>query len=169
MKWFWWLGRSVTILPRMKDIILNQWKWKEWECSGFAILWALARMKDVDYEKIAHEIIEETWNSASLMNAKAWFIKKWYIKNMTRVAYSPIILIKKPIITSFRGVDWVNTRIAPYKIQFLPWEPKNAHYMAIVAPWKLANSWWRWFWDNWYCYFQKEDLKRCTQFFVINI
>lgn len=149
--------------------ILDQWHGKEWECSGFAILWALMRMKQVDHEKIAREIIEEDWNSASLMNAKAWFIKKWYIKWLTRVSYSPIILIRKPIITSFRGVDWWKTMIAPYKMQFLHWEPKWAHYMAITAPWVLVNSWWEGFGDKWYCYFQKEDLKRCSQFFVINL
>ena len=167
---------SASVFYRMKNIsmnypVLNQWNivGGEWECSWFAILWALMRMKQVDHEKIAREIIEETRNSGSLMRAKAWFMKKGYIKWLTRVEYSPIILIRKPIITSFRGVDWNKTMIAPYRMQFYPWEPTSAHYMAIVSPWKLVNSWGEKFGDKWYCYFEKEDLKRCTQFFVINL
>lgn len=150
--------------------ILDQWNWKEGECSGFSILWALLRIKpDTDYIKIAKEIIDEEWNSISIMNASAWFIKKWYIKGIRRVKYTPFMSKKNPIITSIRWTDWNKTRIAPFMLTFKTTDTSWSHYVCIDSPWKIVNSWWESFGDKWYFYFTPDQVKKFGQCFIIEI
>jgi hypothetical protein len=74
---------------------------------------------NTDYEKIAKEIVEEDGNSASIMAASAWFIRKGYIKRIKPCTYSPFLLRKTPIITSIRNVDWVESGMSPYMMKYL--------------------------------------------------
>ena len=120
--------------------ILNQWS--SGECSGYAILWALIRMKpDIDYKAIEKRLIEEDWNSFTFFIAYKWFIKEWYIRWVRKVKYSPFLAKRTPIITGVTNTDWKATGSPPYVLKFENRQTLGSHFICIVWPWKVANSW----------------------------
>ena len=144
-------------------MILTQ-KW--WECAWFAILWALSVMRPTtDVDKIAKEIIEEDGNSAGIMSAVKWFVKKWYIKGVRPCTYSPRLLRTTPIITSIRNVDWHITGTT-YKLTYLKEKKYNSHYLFIKSPGVFQNSWGDW-WDKWFFYFDQKQVKTFGQTFIL--
>lgn len=144
-------------------ILLQKW----WECSWFAILWALSVMRPTtDVDKIAKEIIDEDGNSAGIMAAANWFIKKGYIKGIKPCTYSPRLLRTTPIITSLRNVDWQITGTSPYKLTYLKEKKYNSHYLFIKSPWVFVNSWGEW-WDKGCFYFEQKQVKTFGQTFIL--
>ena len=148
---------------------MNQWyQWKNlWECAWFSILWALVEIKDVDYEKIAKELIEEDGNELTLQRAEQWFIKKWYIKGLKKVKYSPFLSKKIPIVTKLTNVNWKVTSQKPFFIQFEQRETIGSHFVCIVSPWKIKNSYGESWGDKWYFYFTQKDIPKFSQCFTI--
>lgn len=89
---------------------------------------------DIDYTRIAQELIDEKGNEFTLMRASKWFIKKGYIKDFKECKYSQFILRKKPIITGLTDGDWQKANISPYVLEYKKRDKSVGHYFIIVAP-----------------------------------
>ncbi len=151
-------------------MIFNQWP--HGECAGFAILGALAQMKNVDGTKIAKELIDEPNNSLTFQIASNWFVRKWYIKWIRKCSYSDLLSKRLPILTGASNVDWEKTKLPPYKLTFkdasYKW-PVGSHYFFIKSPWVVQNSWGDKWWDKWLFYFDKAQMSKFKQTWVLLI
>jgi len=141
-----------------------------WACASVAMLGALVRMKpDIDHEAILKEVLQVKSAHLTYQRASAWFIKKWLIKWIKPVKYSPFLAKKTPILTGVTNADWKVTGSPPYVLKFENRQTLGSHFICIVWPNKVANSWGESFWDKWYFYFENKDIKRFKQCFVLII
>lgn len=142
-----------------------------WSCAWVSMLGALKLMRpEIDEQSLLKELTQDKSYNTSYMNAVKFFQKKWLIKWIKPVIYSPFVLKKQPIITWFSWVDWNETNKPPYKVKFHPADYKwylGSHYTYIVSPWKMVNSWWKEWWDNGCFYFESKDLRKLKQCFIL--
>jgi hypothetical protein len=76
-------------------------QWQQWQCQGFAFLWALAIMNpNIDSGKIAEELKNEP-NMLTPERAWKWFVSKGYIKS-----YAPVKAIQVKAFLS-RGIPMI--------------------------------------------------------------
>lgn len=127
------------------------------DCTGFATLACLIRMKDwVDYKKIAMELIAEKGNELSIRAASNWFIRKKYIKWIRKASYKKSLMKRQPLITSLKNVNWENTNKPPYILNYDDRELVWGH-MVCLSNGVIANSHWANRYDKWYCYYTEEQ------------
>ncbi len=146
-------------------VILQQWN--IWACASASMLGALKRMKpEIDHESLLKEVLADKSSQLTYQRAAGWFMRKWLIKWIRPVKYSPFIAKKQPILTWLVGVDWVTTASTKNLTFKNNWEI-NSHFIHISAPWVIANSWGDQWGDKWYFYFEQSQIRRFKQCFVI--
>lgn len=137
-------------------------------CASVSMLGALKRMKpEIDHESLLKEVLADKSSQLTYQRAAAWFVRKWLIKWIRPVTYSPFIAKKMPILTWVVNADWESIGSPPYALKFKDKETIASHFVHIVEPWKIANSWGSEWGDHWYFYFQQNQIRNMKQCFVI--
>lgn len=147
--------------------ILDQWKLEE--CSSFACIACLIRMRpELDPYKIIEEMRPDFPKLMTIVASLRWLMKRWYIKNYTRYRYNPLTVRNTPVVARIYRVNWIETGKHPYKL-IIGEKNANAHYVCITDKGTVVNSWGKEWGDNWYFYFNEEQIGYFSFIFRMNV
>ena len=137
-------------------------------CAAVAMLGALKCMRpEIDHVSLLAEVLKAKEAHLTYQRAAAWFQKKWLIKWIKPVKYSPFLLKKQPLLTWLVNVDWNTTKQSPYQLAFKDRNTIGSHFVYIDSPGRVVNSWWESWWDNGCFYFKQNQIRNMKQMFVI--
>lgn len=157
---------EVYFVTKRSMIILNQRN--IWACASVAMLGALKRMKpEIDHVTLLQEVLLAKESHLTYQRAAAWFQKKWLIKWIKPVKYSPFILRKQPLLTWLVNVDWNKTAEIPYNLTFQDRDTLWSHFVYIDSPGRIVNSYWESWWDNGCFYFKQNQIRNMKQMVAI--